>query len=209
MYNVEELNYELPALPYNYDALEPYMDGETMKIHHGKHHKTYADKFREVSEKNQLGSNPFTLLKDLSTVPKDALKGIKNFGGGHYNHAFFWTILRKDVKPSISLDVIKAINKKFGNLDKFVEQFTTASSTFFGSGWTWLVVNSQGELEITNSANQDSPISNKEQPVLCLDLWEHAYYLKYRNMRADYIKAFFNIINWEKVNEYYNKAVKR
>ena len=106
-------------------------------------------------------------------------------------------------------DVIKAINKKFGNLDKFVEQFTTASSTFFGSGWTWLVVNSQGELEITNSANQDSPISNKEQPVLCLDLWEHAYYLKYRNMRADYIKAFFNIINWEKVNEYYNKAVKR
>ncbi len=202
MYDVKELGFDLPALPFSYNALEPHIDEETMKIHHGKHHKTYADKFKEVAEKNKLSSNVYSLLKDLSKVPSDALKGVKNFGGGHFNHAFFWTILRKEVKPSISLDVIKAINKKFGSFEKFVEQFTTASSTFFGSGWTWLVVNGK-ELEIVNSANQDCPISNGQHPVLCLDLWEHAYYLKYRNMRADYIKAFWSIVNWEKVNEYY------
>ena len=209
MYNVEELNFDLLALPYDFNALEPHMDEETMRIHHGKHHKAYADKFKEVSEKNSLGSNVYSLLKDLSKVPKDALKGVKNFGGGHYNHSFFWTILRKDVKPSISLVVIKAINKKFGNFKKFVEQFTNASSTFFGSGWTWLIVDTQGDLEIVNSANQDCPISNGQYPVLCLDLWEHAYYLKYKNMRADYIKAWWNIINWEQVNQYYLKATKK
>ena len=209
MYNIKDLGLELPALPYDYSSLEPYMDEETMKIHHDKHHKTYSDKFKECAEKFSLGSNVHSLLVNLNKVPKDALKGIKNFGGGHYNHAFFWTILRKDIKPSISLQVIKAVNKKFGNYEKFVEQFTTASSTFFGSGWTWLVVNSSGDLEIINTANQDCPISNSQHPVLCLDLWEHAYYLKYKNMRADYIKAFWNIINWEKVNEYYTQAVKK
>lgn len=209
MYNVEELGFDLPALPFAYNALEPHMDEETMKIHHGKHHKTYADKFKEVAEKNNLGSNLYDLLLNINKVPKEALKGVKNFGGGHWNHAFFWTILRKDVKPSIDLAVIKAINKKFGNFEKFVEDLTAASNTFFGSGWTWLVVNSDGQLEIINSVNQDCPLSNGQHPVLCLDLWEHSYYLKYRNARVDYIKAFWNIINWEQVNQYYTKVIKR
>lgn len=208
MYEMKDLGFDLPALPYAYDSLEPFMDEETMRIHHDKHHKAYSDKFKEVAEKFSLGGKVEDLLVNLNDLPADSQKGIRNFGGGHYNHAFFWTILRKDVKPSISLEVIKAINKSFGNYEKFVEQFSTASSTFFGSGWTWLVINSSGVLEIINTINQDSPISNGKNPVLCLDLWEHAYYIKYKNLRVEYIKAFWNIINWEKVNDYYKKALK-
>jgi len=208
MYKIEELGFELPALPFAYNALEPHMDEEAMKIHHGKHHKTYADKFKEVAEKHNLGNKVFDLLKNLNKIPSEALKGVKNFGGGHWNHAFFWTILKKDVEHN-GKEVSKAIEKRFGSYEKFAELFTTASSTFFGSGWTWLVVNQKGELEIINSSNQDCPISTGQHPILCLDLWEHAYYLKYRNMRADYIKAWWNLINWDMVNQYFMKAIKK
>jgi superoxide dismutase, Fe-Mn family len=210
MYKVEDLSFDLPQLPYAHNALEPHMDEQTMIIHHGKHHKAYSDKFKEVAQKHGLtGQKPYDLVKNVDSLPKEAQKGVRNFGGGHINHAFFWTVLRKGIAPSISLDVIKAINKRFGTYEKFAEQFTASSSTFFGSGWTWLVVNKSGELEIVNSANQDSPITNGQTPVLCLDLWEHAYYLKYKNMRADYIKAWWNIVNWEIVNQYYLAAIKR
>ncbi len=208
-YKIEDLGFELPDLPFAYDALEPYMDEETMKIHHDKHHKAYADKLRGVVEKHKelLSKKPADLLMNINLIPVDIQKGVRNFGGGHWNHAFFWTVLKKDIKPENSLEVIKAIEKKFGGFDKFVEQFTNSSNTFFGSGWTWLVVNKYGELEITTTANQDSPISLSQKPLLCLDLWEHSYYIKWRSDRAGYVSNFFNIINWEQVNEYYKEAV--
>lgn len=206
---MDDLGFELPDLPFGYDALEPYMDGETMKIHHGKHHKAYADKFAGMLDKfPELASKkPLVMIKDLSSVPKGALKGVVNFGGGHINHSFFWTVLKKDVSRE-GLEVIEAIEDKFESFDKFVEQFTNASNTFFGSGWTWLVVNAKGDLEIINTANQDSPYSNNQKPILCLDLWEHAYYLRYKNERNKYTEGFWNIINWNQVNEYYLEAKK-
>src|SRR3989344_6889363 len=208
MYKIEELGFELPDLPFAYNALEPYMDEETMKIHHGKHHKVYADKLKGVAEKNGLAlQKPLDLIKNINSLPKEAQKGVRNFGGGHINHSFFWTVLKKGISHD-NLEVIRAIEKKFESYEKFVEQFTNASNTFFGSGWTWLVVNANKELEIINTANQDSPYSNNQKPILCLDLWEHAYYILYKWNRAEYVKNWWNIVNWEKVNEYYLEAMR-
>lgn len=209
-YKIEDLGFELPDLPFSYNALEPYMDEETMKIHHGKHHKAYADKFRGVVEKypELLQRNALSMIKDLNSVPEVIRKGVRNFGGGHINHAFFWTILSKGHPLDEEMEVVRAIKEVFGSHKEFVDQFTNASNTFFGSGWTWLVVNSDGMLEIINTANQDSPYSNGQKPILCLDLWEHAYYLKYKNERNKYTEAFWNIVNWEQVNKYYLEAKK-
>ncbi|MBS3074735.1 superoxide dismutase [Candidatus Pacearchaeota archaeon] len=208
MYKIEELGFELPELPFAYNALEPYMDEETMKIHHSKHHKAYADKLKGVAEKNGFSSQkPLDLIKNINSLPKEAQKGVRNFGGGHINHSFFWTVLKKGISHD-NLEVIRAIEKKFESYEKFVEQFTNASNTFFGSGWTWLVVNANKELEIINTANQDSPYSNNQKPILCLDLWEHAYYILYKWNRAEYVKNWWNIVNWEKVNEYYLEAMR-
>ncbi|OGY46161.1 MAG: superoxide dismutase [Candidatus Buchananbacteria bacterium RIFCSPHIGHO2_02_FULL_38_8] len=199
--------HQLDPLPYPYDSLEPYIDEETMKIHHDKHHQGYIDKLNKALE----GHDKLTkesiekLLSNLDSVPAEIKTAVKNNGGGHYHHHVFWPMLKKDVKPQG--EVTKAIEKKFGSLDSFKEEFTKAASTLFGSGWTWLVVNN-GELEIVNTSNQDSPIGQGKIPVLGIDVWEHAYYLKYQNRRPEYIEAFFNIINWEQINKNYLETKK-
>jgi len=197
--------FTLPNLPYNFNALEPYIDAKTMEIHHGKHHKTYVDKLNAAIEKYpELAKKDVNfLLKDLNKIPEEIRTAVRNHGGGHSNHSFFWLILKKDTK--FSGEIAEAINKKFGNYEKFKEEFTNKALALFGSGWCWLVLNN-GDLEIITTLNQDSPLSQGKIPVLGLDVWEHAYYLKYQNKRADYIQAWWNVINWNKVNEYYKEA---
>lgn len=199
------MSHQLTPLQYEYNALEPYIDEQTMKIHHDKHHQGYVDKLNAALEgQDELASKNITdLLKDLNSIPADIKTAVVNNGGGHANHTLFWSILKKDTP--CEGEIKKAIEEKFGNLDSFKEEFSKAATTRFGSGWAWLVVNN-GELEITSTANQDSPLSSGQTPILGIDVWEHAYYLKYQNKRPDYIEAFFNVINWEKVNELYNGA---
>ncbi len=198
--------FNLPKLPYAYDALEPFIDARTMEIHHTKHHQTYIDKLNKALEKYpKLQKNSAEdLIKNLEVIPEDIRIAVKNHGGGHVNHSFFWQILKKDIEPKG--DILRAINKKFKGIDTFKEQFKDAATTLFGSGWAWLVVNSQGELEIMKTPNQDSPITHNMTPILGIDVWEHSYYLKYQNRRQEYVDAFFHVINWDKVNENYLKA---
>ena len=195
----------LPALPYAYDALEPYFDAKTMEIHHTKHHQTYVDKLNAALESNESlqKSSAEDLLKDLNTVPENIRTAVRNHGGGHANHSFWWQMLRKDVR--YSGEIAKAIDSKFGSYDEFKDKFSDTAALLFGSGWTWLVF-SNGELEIMTTPNQDSPLIEGKTPILGIDVWEHAYYLKYQNRRPDYISAFFNVINWEQVNEYFKAA---
>ncbi|AEJ24872.1 superoxide dismutase [Mn] [Streptococcus equi subsp. zooepidemicus Sz35] len=196
----------LPDLPYAYDALEPYFDTETMTLHHDKHHATYVANTNAALEKYpELGENLEELLADVSSIPADIRQAVINNGGGHLNHALFWELLSPE-KQEVSADVAAAIDDAFGSFAAFKEQFTAAATGRFGSGWAWLVVNKAGQLEITSTANQDTPISEGKQPILALDVWEHAYYLNYRNVRPNYIKAFFEIINWKKVSELYQAA---
>ncbi len=197
----------LPKLPYAYDALEPFIDAQTMEIHHTKHHQTYVTKLNEALEKhaNLQSSSAEDLIKDLERIPSDIRTAVRNHGGGHANHSFFWPLLKKDV--AISGEIAAAIDRKFGSYDKFKADFSSAATLLFGSGWTWLVMD-HGELEITTTANQDSPLSNGMVPVLGIDVWEHAYYLKYQNRRPDYIQAFFQVINWQRVDEIYRSASK-
>ncbi|HEL0607374.1 TPA: superoxide dismutase, partial [Streptococcus equi subsp. zooepidemicus] len=196
----------LPDLPYAYDALEPYFDTETMTLHHDKHHATYVANTNTALEKYpELGENLEELLADVSSIPADIRQAVINNGGGHLNHALFWELLSPE-KQEVSADVAAAIDDAFGSFAAFKEQFTAAATGRFGSGWAWLVVNKAGQLEITSTANQDTPISEGKQPILALDVWEHAYYLNYRNVRPNYIKAFFEIINWKKVSELYQAA---
>lgn len=196
----------LPKLPYAYDALEPYIDAETMTIHHDKHHATYVANVNAALEKHpEIGENLTTLLADVETIPADIRQAVINNGGGHLNHALFWELLSPE-KQEPTAEVLAAIEETFGSFDKFKTVFTQAATTRFGSGWAWLVVNQEGKLEVVSTANQDTPISQGKKPILALDVWEHAYYLKYRNVRPDYIKAFFDIINWSKVAELYAEA---
>lgn len=197
--------HSLPKLPYPYEALEPHIDAQTMTIHHTKHHQAYIDKLNAALEgHSDLQSKSVEdLVKDLNGIPESIRKAVQNHGGGHANHSFFWPILKKEV--NISGEIAKALDSKFGSFDKFKEQFSTAAAGVFGSGWAWLVAN-KGQLEIIATPNQDSPLSQGKTPILGIDVWEHAYYLKYQNRRPDYIKAFFNVINWDKVNEHYQKA---
>ncbi len=200
------MTFTLPSLPYLYNALEPYIDEQTMKIHHTKHHQAYIDKLNASLEKfPQLQKKTAEdLISNLNTIPENIRTAVRNQGGGHANHSFFWKILAKEVE--LRGEILKEINDHFGSFDKFKEAFKEACLTLFGSGWVWLAVNKTGELEIIKSPNQDNPMSDGKQPILGIDLWEHAYYLKYQNKRADYVEAFFNVIDWEKVNEFYNKA---
>ena len=194
------MKHRLPELSYPYDSLEPYFDAKTMEIHHMKHHQAYVDKLNVALEgQEELAEKSVEeLLQNLDAVPNNIMVALRNHGGGHFNHSFWWPILKKDVKAEG--EIIEAINRKFGGFDKFKEEFTKAATGLFGSGWAWLVVN-QGELEIIQTANQDSPISQNRTPLLGIDVWEHAYYLKYQNRRPEYIEAFFNVINWEQVNK--------
>ncbi len=198
----------LPKLPYAYDALEPYIDTETMTIHHDKHHATYVANVNAALEKHpEIGEDLEALLADVDSIPADIRQAVINNGGGHLNHALFWELLSPE-KQEPTAQVLAAIEEAFGSFDEFKAVFTQAATTRFGSGWAWLVVNENGKLEVLSTANQDTPISQGKAPILALDVWEHAYYLKYRNVRPDYIKAFFDVINWEKVAELYSKATK-
>lgn len=199
--------YTLPELGYAYDALEPFIDATTMEIHHTKHHQAYITKLNEAIEKHPelLEKDVKTLLENLETVPEDIRGAVRNHGGGHYNHSLFWPLLKKNVP--FKGEITGAIENKFGGIDGFKGAFTQAAGTRFGSGWAWLVVR-EGELDIISTANQDNPITLGMTPVLGLDVWEHAYYLKYQNRRPDYIKAFFEIINWDEVNRLYELTIK-
>lgn len=192
--------YKLPELGYAYDSLEPYIDAKTMEIHHTKHHQTYVDNFNKAIEGNSQfdGKKIEEIISNISNFPESVRAAVRNNGGGHLNHSFFWKLLKKDVKPSGP--VVEAIQKKFGDMKKFQEQFKAAALGRFGSGWAWLILNN-GELEIMSTPNQDSPLSEGKIPILSIDVWEHAYYLKYQNKRGDYVDAFYNVINWENVNE--------
>ncbi len=197
----------LPSLGYEYNSLEPYIDEQTMRIHHTKHHQTYVDKLNEALAKYpELQNKPaLSLIKTLNEIPEDIRTAVRNHGGGHVNHSMFWRLLKKDVK--ISNEFLKIIEKNFGSFDKFKEMFSNSANTRFGSGWAWLVI-SNGKLEVMNTINQDNPISENKKPILGIDVWEHAYYLKYQNKRADYVNAFFNVINWQEVEKYYKESMK-
>ena len=193
----------LPELPYAYDALEPYIDAETMTLHHDKHHATYVANVNAALEKHpEIGEDLVALLSDVEKIPADIRQAVINNGGGHLNHALFWELMTPE-KTEVSAELLADIEATFGSFDAFKDAFSAAAATRFGSGWAWLVVNAEGKLEILSTANQDNPIMDGKQPILGLDVWEHAYYLNYRNVRPDYIKAFFNVINWNKVAELY------
>ncbi|WP_208585920.1 superoxide dismutase SodA [Gracilibacillus suaedae] len=200
-------NFTLPDLPYGYDALEPHIDKETMNIHHTKHHNTYVTKLNAALEGHDDLANKSIeeILANLDAVPENIRTAVRNNGGGHANHSLFWTLLSPSGGGEPTGELADAINSTFGSFDKFKEEFAAAGAGRFGSGWAWLVVNN-GNLEITSTPNQDTPISEGKTPILGLDVWEHAYYLKYQNRRPDYIAAFWNVVDWDKVASLYNEA---
>ncbi|GAA0445709.1 MAG: superoxide dismutase [Bacillota bacterium] len=199
--------FELPELPYAYDALEPTIDKETMNIHHTKHHNTYVTKLNGALEGHADLQNKSVeeLISNLDAVPESARTAVRNNGGGHANHSLFWKVLSPNGGGEPTGELADKINEKFGSFDKFKEEFANAAAGRFGSGWAWLVLNNE-ELEIMSTPNQDSPIMEGKKPLLGLDVWEHAYYLKYQNKRPDYISAFWNVINWDQVTKNYNEA---
>lgn len=202
------MKHALPKLPYAYDALEPHIDAKTMEIHYTKHHQTYVDKLNAALEKYPDLQKKSTedLLKDLNKVPDDIRGAIRNHGGGHVNHSLWWTLLKKDV--GVKGKVVDALVKEFGSFDEFKKKFSDAALNRFGSGWAWLVVTKDKKLEVYSTANQDSPLIEGKIPFLGLDVWEHAYYLKYQSKRTDYVTAFWNVVDWKKVDELYDNAIK-
>lgn len=190
----------LPKLPYSFDALEPYMDAKTVEIHYSKHHQTYCDKLNLALEKHSdlAEKKVEDLLVGLDKIPKDIQTAVRNFGGGFVNHNVFWECMAPHSKSAPKGKIVEKINKDFGSFDEFRKQFTQHATTLFGSGYTWLV-ESKGKLEIINTKDQDSPLSMGKKPLLVIDVWEHAYYLKHQNRRAEFIEAWWNIVNWSKV----------
>jgi superoxide dismutase, Fe-Mn family len=199
--------FTVPPLPYAYDALEPTIDAETMHLHHDKHHAAYvANLNKAVANYPMLGAEPVdVLIKDLSTVPEAIRTAVRNNGGGHYNHSLFWMMMKPGGGGEPTGDLATAMNTAFGSFATFKENFTKAALGQFGSGWAWLVLDGK-QLKIEPSANQDSPLSSGQTPLLGVDVWEHAYYLKYQNKRVDYVKAWFNVVNWDFVAGQYAKA---
>jgi superoxide dismutase, Fe-Mn family len=200
------MSYELPKLPYAFDALEPFIDARTMEIHYTKHHQGYVTKLNAALDKHPELNTPLeTLLADLSLVPADIRTAVQNNGGGHFNHSFFWPLLKVNDGQTPKGELLNAINKAFGSFDAFKEEFSKAAATRFGSGWAWLIVTPNKQLKVLSTPNQDTPLA-EGKPILGLDVWEHAYYLNYQNRRPDYISAFFNVVNWNKVEELYKQA---
>lgn len=205
--NITMAKHELPNLPYAYDALEPHFDKETMNIHHTKHHNTYVTNLNAALEGHaELAEKSIEeLVANLNEVPEAIRTAVRNNGGGHANHSLFWTILSPNGGGQPVGELASAIEAKFGSFDAFKEEFAKAGATRFGSGWAWLVVNN-GELEVTSTPNQDTPLMEGKTPVLGLDVWEHAYYLHYQNRRPDYIGAFWNVVDWNAVEKRYQDA---
>ncbi|TCS89885.1 Fe-Mn family superoxide dismutase [Anseongella ginsenosidimutans] len=197
--------FELPALPYAPDALEPHIDGKTMEIHHGKHHQAYVTNLNKALEGKEAGSIE-EICKNVSSYGA----AVRNNGGGHFNHSLFWTVIGPNAGGTPSGELAAAIDTAFGSFDAFKEKFSAAAATRFGSGWAWLIVK-DGKLEVTSTPNQDNPLMDVTEvqgtPVLGLDVWEHAYYLNYQNRRPDYIAAFYNVINWDAVAKRYSNAI--
>jgi len=199
--------YSLPALEYSTDSLEPHIDGRTMEIHHGKHHQTYVDKLNTaLSEHNELSALGIeNLISDISALPDSVKSAVRNNGGGHANHSFFWKCISPNGGGLPQGELLSSIEKTFGNFDSFKSEFTQAALTRFGSGWAWLVKQSDGNLAVTSTPNQDSPLMSGVAdcfgtPIIGLDVWEHAYYLNYQNRRPDYVSGFWNIVDWERAN---------
>lgn len=193
--------FELPPLPYGYDALEPYIDSQTMQIHHDKHHQTYVDKLNTALEKypDLQSKSVEELLKDLDSIPEEIRPAVRNHGGGHSNHSLFWKLMRKDGGGEPGGELGGELEKEFGSFEEFKKKFSEVAVTVFGSGWAWLVRDSAGKLLIVKTPNQDSPVSQGQTPLLGLDVWEHAYYLKYQNRRSEYIEAWWNVVSWDEV----------
>jgi len=201
-----EMAYEVPALPYDYNALEPHIDEATMRLHHDKHHQAYVDKANAALAGTDWDGKPVEeVLANLSALPADQQGPFRNNGGGHANHTLFWESMSPDGGGSPDGELGAAIDAAFGSLDSFKEQFEANGVGQFGSGWTWLVLDG-GELKLTKTANQDSPILEGQTPLLGNDVWEHAYYLNYQNRRPDYLKAWWNVVDWAKVSERYAAA---
>lgn len=199
--------YELPDLPYDYDALEPHIDERTMKIHHTKHHQGYTNKVNAALEGHKFADLPIEeVLQRIKEVPEDIRQAVINNGGGYANHKLFWTILSPNGGGPATGDIADAIDDEFGSFADFKEAFSNAASGQFGSGWGWLCVKQDGNLEVLSTANQNSPYMNGLTPILGLDVWEHAYYLHYQNKRGEYVGNFWNLVNWDQVNEYYADA---
>jgi Fe-Mn family superoxide dismutase len=206
----KKAGFTLPKLPYDYDALEPYIDAETMKFHHDFHHKAYVDNLNKALAKHPdlYEKGIVEILRDINSVPEDVRQAVINNGGGHANHTMFWEIMgpKAGGKPTGAL--AEAIDSAFGSFDKFQEQLSDASVKRFGSGWGWLVIQ-DGKLTILSTGNQDSPYMKGQAPIMGIDVWEHAYYLKYRNRRPEYVKAWWNVVNWNGVAERYDRARKQ
>ncbi len=199
----------LPDLDYAYDALEPYIDQETMKIHHTKHHQAYINKFVDAIEGTDLENQSMEqIFKNISNHPK----AVRNNGGGHYNHTLFWKILGPDGGGQPSGDLMQAIEEQFDSFQNFKQEFDDAATSQFGSGWAWLIVDNSGKLQVTSTPNQDNPLMDiaeqKGTPILGLDVWEHAYYLKYQNKRPEYVSNFWNVVNWQEVQRRYDQAIR-
>ena len=199
--------FELPALPYAHNALEPHIDARTMEIHHGKHHNGYTTKLNAAIEGTDLdGKSIEEILGNLDAVPEGIRTAVRNNGGGFANHSLFWQIMGPNGGGAPSGDLGDAINSAFGSFDAFKEKFAAAAGGRFGSGWAWLVVEGDGSLSVTSTPNQDTPLMEGKTPILGIDVWEHAYYLNYQNRRPDYVAAFWNVVNWDKVSELYASA---
>ncbi len=197
----------LPELPYAYDALEPHFDAKTMEIHHSKHHQAYISKVNAALDGTEYADKCMDqLLKDIDSLPAELQGPVRNNGGGHSNHAMFWTLLSPTGGGAPTGALAAAIESTFGSFDAFKEKFATAAATRFGSGWAWLSVDSTGALVVESTGNQDTPISHGNTPICGLDVWEHAYYLHYQNRRPDYVSAFWNVVNWEEVGKRYDAA---
>jgi len=198
--------FEVPPLPYDYDALEPHIDEATMRVHHDKHHQAYVDKANAALEGTEWADKPVEeVLQNLSSLPQDKQGPVRNNAGGHANHTFFWETMKPGGGGEPSGPLADAINETFGSLDDLKKQVNDAGVARFGSGWTWLVHDGSG-LKVVSTPNQDSPVSDGQTPLLGIDVWEHAYYLKYQNKRPDYLEAWFNTVNWDFVNKRYAEA---
>jgi superoxide dismutase, Fe-Mn family len=200
--------HELPKLPYSYDALEPHIDARTMEIHYTKHHAAYVTNLNAALDKHpELHAKSLDdLLKSLASVPEDIRTAVRNNGGGHLNHSMFWLIMKKGGGGEPAGKLGEAIKKTFGGFAPFKDKLTTAGMTRFGSGWSWLVITKDGKLDVVSTPNQDNPIMDGHKPIMGVDVWEHAYYLKYQNRRKDYLDAWWNVVNWDEITARYAKA---